>query len=251
MILVLSGTANGRNLLKELERAGYRTLCSAATVYEAAEFGHGQTVTGSLNQERLEELIQKYRISGIMNALPESETEASALAAAVCRKNRIPCLRYFPCREEYLNNPRIIVCGDYLAAAEQLNKSIGNTMMFVPPQTSKLIAEKTLSRSSLFFPVLKGVEPDVDLPLQCGLPMKNILQVDGMESRHDIAAILKKYDIQFVVCYDGNGFQEKWKAAEDAGAIVILTGRFTTTYPQTAYSLEEALETAGDWHLPN
>ncbi len=250
MILVLTGTANGRNLLKGLERGGYRTLCSAATVFEAAEFGYGQTVTGSLSRERLEELIDKYRISGVMNALAESDVETSVLSAEVCRNRGIPCLRYFPCKAEYLDNPRIVVCGDYREVAGQLNKSIGNALLFVPPQISKLIAEETLSRGSLFFPVLKGVEPDIDLPLQCGLPMKNILQVDGMESRHDMALMLKKYDIQFIICHDENGFQDKLEAAEETGAIILLTGRFETTYPQTVYSLEAALEMASEWHLP-
>lgn len=251
MILVLSGTANGRNLLKELERSGYRTLCSAATVFEAAEFGYGQTVTGSLNRERLEELIRQYRVSGVVNALAETETETAVLSAQVCRDCGIPCLRYFPCKAEYLNNPRVIICGDFRSVAERLNKSLGNALLFVPPQISKLIAEGTLSRGSLYFPVLKGVEPDMDLPLRCGLPMKNILQADGMESGHDIAALIKKYDIQFLVCHDENGFQDKLQAAEEAGAMVLLTGRFETAYPQTAYSLEEVLETARDWHLPN
>lgn len=250
MILVLSGTAYGRNLLKELERSGYRTLCSAATVFEAAEFGYGQTVTGSLNRERLEELIRKYRIAGVVNALEEAETETVILSEGVCRDCGIPCLRYFPCKAEYLNHPRIIVCGDYRGVAERLNKSLGNALLFVPPQICQLIAEGTLSRGALYFPVLKGVEPDLDLPLRCGLPLKNILQADGVESRHDIAALIKKNDIQFLVCHEENGFQNKLEAAEETGAMVLLTGRFETAYPQTACSLEEVLEIAGDWHLP-
>lgn len=250
MILVLTGTPNGRSLIKGLERGGYRTLCSAATVFEAAEFGCGQTVTGALDRERLAELIRKYRVSGVMDALPENEAETSALAAEVCRNLQIPCLRYFPCRAEYLEDTHIVVCGDYRAVAERLNKSLGNALLFVSPRISKLIVENVLSRGTVFFPVLKGVEPDIDLPLRCGLQMQNILQVDGMESCNDIAAIMKKYDIQFIVCHGENGFSDKLEAAKAAGALVLLTGRYETTYPQTAYSMEEALEAANEWHLP-
>ena len=70
MILIFSGTKDGRNIAQKLLEEGYKVIISTATIYGAElikKNNNLEIIYGKLDVEEIKELIEKRRIKTVID----------------------------------------------------------------------------------------------------------------------------------------------------------------------------------------
>src|SRR3989338_4053192 len=97
MILVMSGTADGRELVQELNRRGKKLLTTVATAYGSSlyeDMGLSELcVEGKLDKNGLVKFIEDNGIDTIIDATHPYAKEASKNAIAACQVKGIRYIR--------------------------------------------------------------------------------------------------------------------------------------------------------------
>lgn len=233
--VVFSGTTEGRVFSRQLAALGAEVLVSVATLLGAEEQGEADGITvhcGRLTTEEMTALLQGAALC--VDATHPYAVEASRNIRAACQQAGVPLgrlLRGESSHKEghWVDSPQ--------EAARWLGERSGNVLLAIGAKG--LGAFQNLDRERLYPRVLPVVE-SIQACQAAGIPTKNIIALHGPFSQELNRAMLKQYQIRYLVTKDGGragGFEEKAAAAREAGAELVVIGR----PPEAGQTLEEIL----------
>ena len=226
MILVLSGTKDGRMIIERLVKNNIKVLATTATEYGGSLIDQDENVTvisQRLEQSEIEEIVDKKKIKCVIDATHPYAKQISENAINSCKNKSIPYLRYERAAAHIDNVNRF---KSYDEAIEFLNTTQGNILLTTG--SNNLNCFSAINRKARMY---ARVLPTVDAILKCkeiGLIPKQILALQGPFSIELNKAIYKEYDIKHVVTKDSGaigGTDEKVAAAIDIGVNIVLIER--------------------------
>lgn len=239
-IVIFSGTTEGRELSCRLAGRGADVTVCVATEYGTEEQGEhaGVTVlTGRKTQTEMETLLQgavlcvdathPYAVEASKNIRAACE----AVGAAYCRLLR---------RESEAAGTIVDSAAD---ASERLRATEGNILLTTGAKELAVFA--SLGTQRLYPRVLPSHE-GIAACEAAGIPHRNIIAMQGPFTQELNEALLRQFDIAYLVTKDGGtagGFPEKARAAKACGAKLIVIRR-----PQeTGRTFEEVAALCEEW----
>lgn len=222
-LLIFGGTTEGRVLAEKAAALGAEVTVSVATPLGAEELSGLagiHVLAGRMDQSAMEPLLAGFDCC--VDATHPYARLVTAAVRAACEATGVPLRRLLRQKSDAEGAVEVSGCAE---AAEYLMDKSGNILLATG--SKELRAFSILSRERLFPRVL----PTHESLAACealGIPHRNILALQGPFTKDLNTAILRQYQISWLVTKDGGGpggFQEKYDAAREAGAGLILIRR--------------------------
>ena len=222
-IVIFSGTTEGRELSQLLTDAGAEVTVCVASEYGAEEQGRvsgAEIRTGPLSAEEKRDLLRDKAIC--VDATHPYAMHVTASVREACREAGVEYLR--------LLRPPSEAGGAHAfetaeAAAAWLAGQEGRILLATGAR--ELAAFRRLDPERLVPRVLPSCE-GISACEAAGIPHRNIIAMQGPFTRELNAALIRQYNIRFVVTKDGGapgGFPEKAEAAAETGAQLVVLRR--------------------------
>ena len=231
MIWVVGGTSNATEICERLAVAGLSVVVSVTTDFgrQLSEFPGIEVVQGKLSLDGMEQLIQNYRVRLVVDASHPFAAEVSSNAMLAAEKIGVPYLRFERANTRFENATYV---DDYEEAVAYLADKQGNILLTTG---SKFVAKFIpLGVERLYARVL-STSDSIALCEQAGLNPVNVIAMCGVGSVALNMALLKEFDIQFLVTKESGvegGLQEKIEAAKQVNTEVIIIQRPAINYPE-------------------
>ncbi len=230
MILVLSGTKDGKEVAEKLKHNGFEVIASTVTNYGASLFGKEIKVfSGALDEIGMIDFINKNKVNIIIDATHPFAKEASINAINASLKASIKYIRYERQSADFRN---AILAADFDEAVEKC-KEFDNIFL--------TIGSKNLERFKPLWEVGKKVTarvlPSSNVLRKCeelGLASKDIIAMEGPFSTELNYIMFKEKEAEVIVTKESGitgGVVEKLEAASRLGICTILIKRPTINYP--------------------
>lgn len=233
MILVLTGTRDGRELVASLVARGYKVLASTATTYGGELLqGYGAEVkTGRMGDLELAELLKEKGIRLVVDATHPYAEVVSQTAGEVCRKAGVSYLRYQRPQQALPSHPLIFLAEDYIQAARAaVNKAGAGGLIFLATGSKTLDIFIQAAREK-DCRVAARVLPDPDVMIRCrelGLTPADIVAMQGPFSRELNRSLFRHYNAAVLVTKESGqvgGTDDKVAAALELGMQVVVVRR--------------------------
>ncbi len=247
MIIVLSGTKDGRIITALLRERGYEVVATTVTEYGKMllqQDGDTNVLSGALESSGLERLIKEKDAELVVDATHPYAVRVSQMAMEVCQRLETAYIRYE--REETAalrQGEGIIRVDTFKEAAHKALEHGDNVFLTVGSNhleefcrvipLSRLTA-RVLPQSA----VLKKCE-------EMGLRPDNLVALQGPFSKELNKELYKKYQAGVVVTKDSGktgGAEEKIEAALELGLRVVMINRPVLDYPVVVRSVKQLLE---------
>ena len=223
-IVLFSGTTEGRQLAQALAEAGALVTVCVATAY-------GQELQGcapgiSVHTGRLDEAGMNQVLEGAVLCVDATHPYAAQVTAQlrkVCQEMGVPYRRLL--RGESALPPGSICVDSAAEAAAYLENTSGNVLLTTGTKELGAFASIGVQR---LYPRVLPMEESLQACEALGVPRRNILAMQGPFSQELNTAILRQYQIKWLVTKDGGeqgGFDEKAAAAESVGAVLVVLRR--------------------------
>ena len=221
-VVLFSGTTEGRTLSRELAALGAEVTVCVATEYGREEQGDFPSVlTGRLDTDGMAEVLRGADLC--IDATHPYAVQATASIRAAAGRAGVICRRLLR-RSSTLPEGSVAVdsaeeAAKYLAWAE------GNILLATG--TKELPAFSGLDSARLYPRVLPA-EESLAVCEAAGIPRRNIIAMQGPFSKELNLALLRQFDIRFLVTKDSGaagGFDEKAAAASEAGITLLVIRR--------------------------
>ncbi|MBS4538577.1 cobalt-precorrin-6A reductase [Clostridium sp. D2Q-11] len=243
MILVLSGTQDGRDIVVKLLEQGYSVLATTATEYGGKLFKNHpmlDTISQRLDENDMEKIIDENDIKILIDATHPYASEASKNAMKAANIKNISYLRF---EREKINVKGIRRFSDYDEIIKFLQNKSGNILLTTG--SNNLDKFKIVPfKERLYIRVL----PTHNVIKKCndlGFLPKQILGLQGPFSSEFNRAIYEFYKIDYIVTKDSGkvgGTYEKIKSALDMNVEVLLINRPSINYTNVATNIEDLLK---------
>lgn len=223
-IVLFGGTTEGRVLSRELADLGAAVTVCVATDYGREEQGTapGVTVrTGHLDTDGMAAVLAGADLC--IDATHPYAALATDNISAAAERVHVPCKRLL--RPASMLPRNAVTVPDAEAAAAYLAQRPGNVLLTTGSQ--ELYAFSGLGGKRLYPRVLPAAE-SLALCEAAGIPRRNIIAMQGPFSEELNLALIRQFNIRFLVTKDGGGpggFEEKARAAEAAGVALIVLRR--------------------------
>lgn len=223
-VVIFSGTSDGRALSRALAALGALVTVCVATDYGREEQGEAPGITvhsGRLDAEAMAALLQGAALC--IDATHPYATEATEHIRAAAAVAQVPYRRLLR-RESPIPEGSTVVAGPE-DAVRYLAGTDGNILLTTGSKTLPLFA--ALGGQRLYPRVL----PQHDSLTACeaaGIPHRNIVAMQGPFSTELNLALIRQFQIKYLVTKDGGpngGFAEKAAAAEAGGAALVVLRR--------------------------
>ncbi|MDK2919070.1 MAG: precorrin-6A/cobalt-precorrin-6A reductase [Candidatus Petromonas sp.] len=246
MILVLSGTKDGRDLVYKLYERNYPLVVTTATDYGKSLFDESMELKVFSRRLSCDEMIEFMKDNKIKLAIdgthPYAE-EASKNISKACKTMKIPCIRYQRKKSSFKKYGDIIKWAeDYYKAAEILSKQDGKVLLTTGSKTLEVFTQKIPTQR-----LVVRVLPLGSIIEKCeklGFKPSNIIAMQGPFSKGMNMEIIKKYGIDILVTKDSGkigGTEEKLEAAMNCGISVLMIARPTQYTENVCSTIEEVI----------
>ena len=242
-IVIFSGTTEGRLLSRLLAEKGADVTVCVATEYGCEEQGEAPGITVLTGRKTVEEMVELLGGSDLcVDATHPYAVEVTKSVRRACGEAGVPYRRLL--RDRSADTDAIAV-DSAEAAAKLLADREGNILLATGMK--ELPAFAGISPARLYPRVL----PTGDSIAACeraGIPHRNIIAIQGPFSRELNEALIRQFNIAFLVTKDGGkagGFQEKVQAAENTGVRMLLIRRpeeTGETFEDVVRSCEEMMK---------
>ena len=231
MIWVVGGTSNAKEICEHLASEGHRVLVSVTTDYgrQLSEFPGIEVVQGKLSREEMEHLILTRGVRLVVDASHPFAAEVSAGAMQAAKNTAVPYLRFERANTRFENATYV---DGYEQAVAYLAEKPGNILLTTG---SKFVAKFIPLGAERLFARVLSTSDSVALCEQAGLKPVNVIAMCGVGSVALNMALLKEFDIQFLVTKESGaegGLQEKIEAAKQVNTEVIIIQRPAINYPE-------------------
>ena len=246
MILVMSGTADGRELVQELNRRGKKLLTTVATAYGSAlyeDMGLGELcVEGKLDKNGLVKFIEENGIDTIIDATHPYAKDASKNAIAACKTKGVRYIRLERNSTQLPQSPLLHIVKD-LEEAVELSSSLGNRILVTTGYNSVSSFIRLKHKNDLVVRILP-VPEHIQGCIKMGIPPWNIHALQGPFSKEFNRATIREFNIDVVVTKDGGKEAktlEKIEACLEEGIPIVVIQRPSLDYPLVCSSIQEVL----------
>ncbi|WP_129596166.1 cobalt-precorrin-6A reductase [Anaerophilus nitritogenes] len=246
MIMILSGTQDGREIVDMLQNLKYPLLVTTATAYGAElipKNNRSIVIHKKLSKEEMQEMIINKNIKILIDATHPYAVEVSQNAIEVCKKKNVLYIR-FQRKESLLSQyeHRIYYASDYEEAANRINTLKGNVLLTTGSKTLEIFTQ-SVDTNRLFPRVL----PVSDVIKKCeNLDIKpsHIIAMQGPFSTQMNVEIIKKCKIDILVSKDSGdygGTMQKLEAAKLMNIFVVMIQRPKLNYPHVFDNIEDMI----------
>jgi precorrin-6A/cobalt-precorrin-6A reductase len=247
MILVMSGTSDGRELVNELNKQGKKLLTTVTTPYGASLYeGMGLRelcIEGKLNKEGLIKFIEANGIDTIVDATHPYAREASRNAIEACKAKGIRYIRFERNATRLPQSPLVHMVRD-LEEAVELSSTLGNRILVTTGYNSVSSFVRLRNKNDLVVRILP-VPEHIQGCIKLGIQPWNIHALQGPFSKEFNRATLREFNINVVVTKDGGKEAktlEKIEACLEEGIPIVVIQRPDLDYPLVCSSIKEILE---------
>jgi precorrin-6A/cobalt-precorrin-6A reductase len=247
MIFIISGTQDGRELVKQFAAKGYPLIVSTATAYGASlvEYSENcQVVHQRLNREQLIDFMNQHNVKILIDATHPYAVEVSLNAMDACEHLQIPYIRFERSQSNDSDYQDIVYpVNGYEEAAKYLSNIQGNILLTTGSKTLEIFTN-IIEKHRIFARVL----PTCDVLGKCenlGLKPSNIIAMQGPFSKNMNIEMMKKYNIQVLVTKDSGdigGALDKLEAAHEMGISVVMIMRPAMDYPNVYRSFSHIMD---------
>lgn len=247
MILVISGTGDGRELVQELMQQGYKLLVSVTTDYGKDLMESDDTFINAvpLDTVGMINLIRLKNIRCIVDASHPYAVNVSRNAMKAACITGIAYIRYERPSALLPSYDKLFLVNSYEAAAEKAGQSGTNIFLTTGSRHVKIFKQHSvLSKHRLIARVLPQVKSIEDC-LAAGFSLKDIIAVQGPFSHEFNKAMFAAYAAEAVVMKNsGNigGTDTKLTAAMELGLAIIVIDRPQMDYGKVVQSFQAVLD---------
>ncbi len=254
MILVMSGTEEGREIVKRLNDNGQGVVTTVATeygheIYEKIGLGH-LCIQGRLDIKELSEFIRANGIGILIDATHPYATQASLNAIKVSEENGIKYIRFQRSAsvtedggigETSEKQELVHIVTDMDEAVSWCSKSDRKRILLTTGFSS---VEKfvTLKNEKEIFVRILPMPAHIEQCVSMGIKPSNILALQGPFSLELNKAIYNQYKIDVVITKDSGktgGVPEKIQSAREAGIDIVIIKREEIDYPLKCSSIDD------------
>ncbi len=255
MILVMSGTEEGREIVKRLSDRGEGVVTTVATeygqeIYEKIGLGH-LCLQGRLDITDLSELIRDNNIKTLIDATHPYAAQASINAITVSEECGIKYIRFqrpssvsdSACTdEEAIKKPESVhFVKNMDEAVEWCRKSDRKNILLTTGFSSVEKFAKLKDEKNIYVRILP-MSAHIEQCVKMGIESSNILALQGPFSLEFNRAVFNQYHIEVVVTKDSGktgGVPEKIQAAIEMGIDTVVIQREEIYYPVICSSIDE------------
>ncbi|MBI2471156.1 MAG: precorrin-6A reductase [Planctomycetes bacterium] len=248
MILVLSGTEEGKEIVRRLHDEGLCLLTTVATEYGKKMFEQmgleAICLQGRLDAGGFSRLIQEKGIDTVVDATHPYAIEVSQNAMDACAKTNVRYLRFE--REGVAIPPHPLIRKvKTMAEAVDKSRTLGKKIFLTTgiSSVSRFIVLK--DEKELYVRILP-IPEHIALCLDMGIPPTNIIAMHGPFSEDLNRAMFRQYRINTMVTKDSGeagGVLEKIHAACSEGIDTVVIERPRLEFPQKYSSIDEVINT--------
>lgn len=242
MILVIGGTADGRQLADYLNRQGFRVKVSVTTVLGASLLQRAklEVVQQKFTADSFQEFLLTHAVQAVVDASHPFAVEISSLAVTVCAELAVPCVRYERPRVQLPAHPLVHQAVDWQQAAQLAMKLPGKVFLAVGVKPLTLLYQAGLMAKKS---VIARVLPEEESIAQCKrLGVEDIVALRGVASRQLNRELFKQYQADVIMTKDSGtagGTEAKVQAALDLGVPIIVVNRPVLDYQHQAVNFAE------------
>ena len=255
MILVMSGTEEGREIVERLNDRGEGVITTVATeygheIYEKIGLGH-LCLQGRLDMTGLSELIRDNNIKTLIDATHPYAAQASHNAIKVSEECDIKYIRLqrpssvsdSACTDEATikEHDTVHFVNNIEEAVEWCRKSDRKNILLT---TGFSTVEKfvNLKDEKNIYVRMLPMPAHIEQCVEMGIKSSNILALQGPFSLELNKAVFKQYHIDVMVTKDSGktgGVPEKIQAAMEMGIDTVVIQREEIDYPVICSSIDE------------
>lgn len=223
-VVIFSGTTEGRELSVETAALGMETLVCVATEYGKEVQTHEsgiQVHSGRLDVEGMTQVLAGADLC--VDATHPYAREAIRNIREAAKEVGVPCHRLL--RRESQLPPGCILVDSAADAARFLQGVEGNILLTTGAKELASFAPVGVHR--LYPRVLPAVE-SLEACEALGISRSNVIAMQGPFTQELNVALIRQFSIGWLVTKDGGaagGFEEKVRAAQEAGAKLVVIRR--------------------------
>ena len=260
MILVMSGTEEGREIVKRLNDKGEGVITTVATeygreIYKKIGLGH-LCIQGRLDVNELSELIRNKKINTLIDATHPYATQASLNAIKASAESGIKYIRFQRSAsvsedgvgDTTIDNLRFVhLVSDMDEAVSWCSRSDRKRILLTTGFSAAEKFVKLKDEKEIFVRILP-VPSHIEQCVSMGIKPSNILALQGPFSIELNTAIYNQYKIDVVITKDSGktgGGPEKIQSASEAGIDIVIIKREEIDYPVKCSSIDEVFGLLG------
>lgn len=245
-VMVIAGTSDARELIKQLSDLGYKVLATVTTGYGRAlveETPGIEVLEGCLNRDGMIDVLRKHPVACLVDASHPYAVEASQNAHDACNAISMPYLR-FERRETFSDSNRVMRVNTYEEAAQRASEIQGNILLTIG---SRRVAAFTQEISDFKERLFVRILPDSRMVAACeaqGIDSGHIIAMKGPFSEAMNCEMIRYCQASVLITKDGGeagGTVEKLSAAERMGIPVIMVDRPQLTQEYKVQSPSEVI----------
>lgn len=223
-IVIFGGTTEGRTLSHTLARMGAEVTVCVATVYGREEQGEAagiEVLCGRLDAEGMGQVLSGAGLC--VDATHPYAVQASENIRQACAREQIRYIRLLRDKSGLPEGARVFLTAQ--DAAQWLETTSGNILLATGAKELGVFAP--LGGARLYPRVLPSHE-SLAACEAAGVPRSNILALQGPFTQELNEALIRQFQIRFLVTKDGGragGFEEKALAAAATGVQLVLLRR--------------------------
>lgn len=252
-LLVIAGTYDSHELIKELKKYNISILATVATQTGKEMLSNLpiDILVGKLNKQDFKNLVYTKGIKCILDSSHPYAQEVSQNIFEISKLLSIDYIRYLrPSEAKSFKNTYYV--NDIKEAIQNLNNSKGNILLTTGSKDLKLFVDNIKDyKQRLFVRVLSTSDSIVKCE-ELGIPTNNIIALMGCPNIDLNREIMKYYKIDILVTKDSGkvgGFYEKLEAAQQLEITTIIIKRpfeampSVSTYKQVVDYIIHKLQT--------
>jgi|ETNmetMinimDraft_23_1059889.scaffolds.fasta_scaffold06705_5 precorrin-6A/cobalt-precorrin-6A reductase len=237
MILVLSGTRDGSEIIKLLRKKGHKVLVTTTTSYGsklAREAGASETIEGKLDRDAMFTLLNERKINAVIDATHPFAQEASKNAIFASKKAGINYLRYER-KNEKLPESNFLHQFDSFEEGAVKSVALGEVIFSTigSNQLKPFVEAVKKEKKRIIVKVLPTCEA-IDKCSSLGLDPKDIVALQGAGDVELNKALLREYNADVMVTKESGatgGEDVKIKAALSLKIPTVIITRPKLEYP--------------------
>lgn len=250
MILLIAGTAEGREIFSLLGKRGYPVVAAVATSYGVqALAGEGPperawVLNRALDEKEMVSLLKEKGIRVVVDASHPFAVRVSAHARQACALTGVKYIRYARPAAQVPEEPRIFPCRDFYQAARTA-VSLGETIFLTTgSKTLPIFVEEARKHGKRIVARVLPAPEAVAGCLALGLAPADVIAMQGPFSYELNRAFFAACRAEVVVTKESGpagGTEQKIKAALDLDIPVVLIERPAEEGPRPVSTYAELL----------
>ena len=228
-ILIFAGTTEGRMLAERLSAQNVKCIVCVATEYGnelMPDLPGVQKRVGRLSTDEMIELMHRKKIDITVDATHPFATVVSENIRQACGQADVEYIRLKRQTASLLENDNVRIFQDNEACAMALENTKGNILLTTGSKELDIYCRDENVRNRLYVRVLPG-EESINICSKAGIARKNIIAMQGPFSQQLNEALIRQFDIKYLVTKESGkagGLDEKLLAAGACGIDAYLIG---------------------------